>query len=389
MSFLSQLVMLVGLACLSAAALYATLNCAAQLAWRWPRNVRESGHSPPITLLKPLCGAEPGLYQDLKSFCLQDYPEYQIIFGIRDEIDPASAVAKRLAAEFPSVPIRVVINPQLHGSNLKVSNLLNMLPHAEHELLVMSDSDAFVRPDYLKSVTPPLSDPRVGLVTCIYHGAPTPGIWSRLGAMYINDWYVPSILLAWLFGHQGYVSGQTICIRQSTLHALGGLATLADHLADDNRLGTMVRKLGLKIHLSQYVVAGEHHETTLDCMARHEIRWMKTLRVLRPGSFRWLFLTFTLPLTAAGAGLVLAAGPSSMMLTALKAIVAMTLTSRLVMHFAHRLSAHRHMLADVWLLPVRDVLLCWVWSRCFFTSRVTWRGKDFNIDSDGVMHRVS
>ncbi len=196
------------------------------------------------------------------------------------------------------MPIELVINPQLHGSNCKISNLINMLPYARHDMLVMADSDAFVGPDYLASVTAPLLDRDIGLVTCIYRGMPTSGIWSRLGAMYINEWYIPSVLLAWLFGHQGYVSGQTACLRRETLQAIGGLRMLANHLADDYRLGELVRRLGLRIVLSPYVVDGEHHEPTYDSLTRHELRWMRTIRVLRPNSFRFLFVGFSLPLAA-------------------------------------------------------------------------------------------
>ena len=389
MAVVSPLILFLGFSCLSAAVLYAILNCVAQLVWRLPKGAQAGRHLPPVTILKPLCGAEPGLYEDLRSFCRQDYPQYQIVFGIRDDNDPACAVARQLAAEFPGLPITVVVKPQTYGCNLKVSNLINMLPHAEHEILVMADSDGLVGPTYLRTVVPSLLDRRVGLVTCIYRGMPTPGIWSRIGAMYINDWYVPSILLAWLFGYQGYVSGQTVCIRQETLRALGGLATLANHLADDNRLGMLVRRLGLKIRLSRYVVTGEHHEPSLGGVVRHELRWMHTLRVLRPRSFRWLFLTFSMPLGVAGLALMLAVGPTPAQWAMERDLFVTTLILRLFGHLAHRVPGRRHVLADVWLLPVRDVLLCWVWLRCFFISTVTWRGRDFNVDSEGVMHRVS
>jgi len=365
------------------------MNCVALIVWRLPRRARRSPDLPAVTILKPLCGAEPGLYEDLRSFCRQDYPHYQLIFGIHDEADPACSVARQLAAEYPALPITVVVDSQLHGSNCKISNLINMLPHARHELLVMADSDALVEPDYLRVVTSPLRDSRIGLVTCIYRGIPTPGIWSRIGAMYINEWYVPSILLAWLFGHEGYVSGQTICIRQKTLRALGGLQELSSHLADDHRLGTLVRALGLRIELSRYVVTVEHHEPTLASVTRHEVRWMRTLRALRPSSFRWLFLTFSMPLAVVGLGLIAAASGQSAPIFAARSLFTVTLILRLWLHWKHRAPTPRAMLGDLWLLPVRDVLICWVWLQCFFTSTITWRGNQFNVDSDGVMHRLS
>ena len=386
MSVVQPLVALAGFLCLAASAVYSALNLLAMLVWRLTRRADARVELPPVTILKPLCGAEPGLYEDLRSFCRQKYPEYQVIFGIRDETDPAALVANQLAAEFPELGITVVVDSQLHGSNWKVSNLINMLPHARHDLLVMADSDACVGSNYLKTVTAPLRDRRVGLVTCIYRGAPTGGVWSRLGAMYINEWYVPSILLAWLFGHQGYVSGQTVSMRRDTLHAIGGLAALANHLADDYRLGALVREQGLKIVLSPYIVTGEHHEPSLDSVTRHEVRWMRTLRVLRPRSFRWLFLTFSLPLGIVGMLL------ASMQPAAAVAAWSLLMTSavlRLLLHLMHRLRGERPLLADLWLVPVRDLLICWVWLQCFFTSRITWRGNDFNVDSDGVMHRLS
>jgi ceramide glucosyltransferase len=386
MPFVHLFMVIVGFTGLGLAASYAVLNVIALLAWQLRRTEVDSRASPAVTVLKPLCGAEPGLYDHLRSFCQQDYPDYEIVFGVRDRADPACSVVQRLAAEFPALTIKSVINPQLHGTNCKVSNLINMLPHAQHDVLAMADSDAFVGPDYLAAVTAPLRDRDVGLVTCIYRGMPTQSIWSRLGAMYINEWYVPSVLLAWLFGHQGYVSGQTVCIRRDTLQAIGGLDALANHLADDHRLGELVRGLGLRIVLSPYVVTGEHHEPSFDSVTRHELRWMRTLRVLRPLSFCGLFLTFSFPLATLGIALMTT---DSLNFAAAWALFVTTLAARLVLHCAHRLRGDRPFLSDLWLLPVRDLLICWVWCRSFFTSRVTWRGNEFDVDPDGVMRRPS
>src|SRR5450631_357120 len=384
MLFVHPAMTIVGLAVLCMAAVYSLLTFIAVLVWRLAEPGRVAASLPPVTLLKPLCGAEPGLYEHLRAFCLQDYSEYQIIFGVRDPADPARSVAERLAAEFPSLPIDIVVNPQQHGNNHKISNLINMLELARHEMLVMADSDAFAGPDYLAAVTAPLLDPQVGLVSCTYRAVPTDEIWSRLGAMYINEWYLPSVLVAWLFGYEGYVSGQTMCLRHDTLRAIGGFREIANHLADDHRLGDLIRGLRLRVVLSPYLVKGVHHEQTLASLTRHELRWMRTIHVLRPWSFRMIFLSFTLPLAILG--LILAAG-SGVHSTAVWSLFGITALVRLVLYCRYRLTDDSHPFSELWLLPVRDGLLCWVWFRSFFTSRITWRGAEFDVDADGFMRK--
>jgi ceramide glucosyltransferase len=375
-----------GFLVLAVAAGYALLTFLAFCVWQLHKASGASGRFPPVTLLKPLCGAEPGLYEHLRAFCRQDYPQYQIIFGVRDPADPALAVAERLIREFPALPIDLVIDDRQHGSNLKVGNLINMLARARHDYLVMADSDAFVGADYLRVVTAPLLDPNVGLVTCTYRGVPTDNVWSRLGAMYINEWYLPSVLLAWLFGYEGYVSGQTMCMRRETLQAIGGLRAISSHLADDHRLGELVSGLGLRIVLSPYLVEGVHHEQNYASLARHEIRWMRTLRVLRPLSFRMIFLSFSFPLALVGLLLAAVGEPRSPAAGVLFVISALV---RLALHVAPRIQGKLPPFADLWLVPVRDVLLCWIWCRSFFTSRVTWRGNEFDVDADGSMRRLT
>jgi len=324
------------------------------------------------------------LYEDLKSFCTQNYPAYQIVFGLRDPADPAREVAERLRAEHPDVPIDIVIDPRLHGSNKKVSNLINMQPCAKHSVLVIVDSDVVVEPDYLTAVTAPLLDPNVGLVTCIYRSLPTPGVWSQLGAMYINEWYVPTVLLAWLFGHRRYVSGQTMCLRQETLRSIGGFWAAANHLADDYRLGELVGNLGLRVILSPYRVEAEHHEPSFNAMMRHEARWMQTLRALRPRSFCGLFLTFNVPLSAFGMTIAVVGGSD---LTTAYTLFAVALCLRCTLHllqFSHRRGAW---LSGLWMVPIRDLLLCWVWSQTFWSSRITWRGHEFELAPGGLMRQ--
>jgi len=386
MSILRWLSAVIAVGSLSVAAAYALLAVLAAIAWRLPRRRVALAAAPPVTILKPLCGAEPGLYANLRSFCQQAYPQFQVVFGIADQADPACAVARRLSAEFPALAIDVVIDPRIHGSNGKVGNLINMLPTARHDLLVMSDSDCTVGPDYLDRVTAPLQDASVGLVTCLYRGMPAASIWSRIGAMYINEWYVPQVLLAWLFGHEGYVSGQTIALRRATLAAIGGFEALADHLAEDHQMGLLVRALGLRIVLSPYLVLGDFHEQDLHAVTRHELRWMRTLRTLAPRSMRWIFVTFSLPLALFGIAVAATRPPIAALAWVL---FLLTVAARLAVHLVHRWHRDRSLLTDLWLVPARDLLLCWVWWRSMFDSHVSWRGNEFVVNADGTMRRIS
>ena len=386
MSWIHPLLTAIGDASLAAAAGYAVLSLVAVLRWRIHQSAAASGAQAPVTVLKPLCGAEPGLHEHLRSFCRQHYPQFQIVFGADDPADPALVSVQRLVSEFPALEIDVVINPQQRGSNRKISNLISMLARAHYDVLVIADSDVFVGPDYLTRVTAPLLDTRVGLVTCLYHDVPTARVWSRLGAMYINEWYMPAVLLAWLFGHEGYVSGQTLCLRRDTLEAIGGLPVIANHLADDHRLGQLVRAQGLKIVLSRYMVNAEHHEPDWRALIGHELRWMRTIKVLRPRSFPWIFPSFSLPLAILGLALV-AAGLR--LTTGAWVLFWSALAARLLLHFVHRLRDDRRLWSDLWLLPARDLLLCWVWYRSFFGSQIRWRDSEFDVDANGVMHRLS
>jgi ceramide glucosyltransferase len=377
---------IIGLVGLALAAGYLVLACVAVLVWRTVRSGTRWPLAPPVTVLQPLCGAEAGLYENLRSLCAQDYPEFQIVYGVRDPDDPALAVVERLRREFPSRQIDLVVNPQTHGNNFKVSNLVNMFTCARYDVLTMVDSDVSAGPDYLATVTAPLANRDVGAVTCVYRDVPTARIWSRLGAMYINEWYMPSVLVARLFGFQGYASGQTICVRRDTLQAIGGLRAIANQLADDFRLGELVRGLGLRIVLSPYPLRARHDEPDASSLIRHELRWMQTIRVLRPRSFCLLFLSFGLPLPAVGIAL---AALEPTVATAAWALFWTAALARLVLHITQRLDDLRPVGADFWLLPAHELLLWLVWFGCFFTSRITWRGREFDVDADGSLSLLS
>lgn len=378
---LHSLTSVAGLAILSATAVYAILTLVASVVFRL-RKAPVITEPRAVSVLKPLCGNEPALYANLRSFCTQDYPCFELVFGVRDPDDPALAIVARLRREFPALQIRVAVESEPSGVNRKVSNLVNMLPHASHDLIVVADSDTRVEKGYLRAVLAPLTDARNGLVTCVYHREPARGFWSLLGAMYINDWYTPCVMLAWLFGDRRYVSGQTIAMRRETLAAIGGFDGVASHLADDYQLGDNVRRLGLRVVLSPYVPCTVQSEPTFAALSAHELRWMRTLRTLAPGSFRFLCLSFTLPLLLIGVALT----GLHLSETALT-LAALTLTGRLGVAALARL-ARPASLWELLLLPLRDVALLWTWSRAFFISRVSWRGSEFEVDPQGMMRAI-
>src|SRR6516162_4211333 len=227
---------------------------------------------PPATILKPLCGAEPALYEHLRSFCEQDYPCWQVVFGVRDPHDPALEVVNRLRGEFPQRDLQIVINPAQHGISSKVSNLLNMMPLARHDYLVIADSDISVRADYLERVITPLLDERVGIVTCAYRGRPRPGFWSLLASTFINEWFMPSVRVAAALGSRAFAFGATIALRRDTLTRIGGFRAIANQLPDDYRLGELTRRAGLRTVLSEVEVETSVDEASFGELVRHELR---------------------------------------------------------------------------------------------------------------------
>ncbi|HEY4471394.1 MAG TPA: bacteriohopanetetrol glucosamine biosynthesis glycosyltransferase HpnI, partial [Stellaceae bacterium] len=269
------------------------------------RRVSMPTERPPVSVLKPLHGADPGLQENLRSFVDQDYPEMQVVFGVRHGADAALPVARELIRNRPARDIALVIDPRATGSNLKVANLENMLPAAKHEIIVLADSDMRVDPGYLAAVTAPLWDRRNGAVTCLYKGMPAGGLWSRLGTMHINFAFLPSALLGEMLKTGGGCFGATIALRREVLQRIGGFARIRDELADDHRLGDAVREMGLATVLSPYIVENHVAEPSLRSLWQHELRWARTVRAMAPLGFAGSIITHTIVLAllaAAAAG---------------------------------------------------------------------------------------
>ncbi|HEY6824646.1 MAG TPA: bacteriohopanetetrol glucosamine biosynthesis glycosyltransferase HpnI [Steroidobacteraceae bacterium] len=334
---------------------------------------------PAVTLLKPLCGAEPGLYEHLRSFCVQSYPCWQVVFGVRDPEDRALEAVRRLRSEFPHLDLQVAIDPTQHGASSKVSNLINMMPLARHDSLVITDSDVIVERDYLERVITPLLDERVGIVTCPYRGRPRPGLWSLLGSMFINEWFMPSVRVAAACGSRAFAFGATIALRRATLVEIGGFAAIADQLPDDYRLGELTRRLGLRTVLSGVEVETCVAEASLSELLRHELRWLRTVRTVRPVGYALAGITFAVP--AALAGSVLAGGSVTTLV-----LVAITAAARLMVNSAPRSSYS--LPGQLGLVAVNDLLgfVLWCWS--FATRRVHWRDGSYQLARDGSIHPI-
>ena len=325
----------------------------------------------PVSVLKPLCGAEPNLERNLASLCRQTHPCYQLVFGVHDPGDPAAQVVARLALRFPDVDMQLVADPRIHGSNLKVSNLINMRAAARHPWLVLADSDIGVDPDYLERVTAPLAEPGTGIVTCLYRGVAAGGFWSRLGVLFIDTWFAPSVAVASRGGGNAFGFGATIALRAETLDRIGGFEALKDRLADDFWLGELTRRQGLATVLSEVVVTTDVTERSLASLWARERRWMQTIRSLNPPGYAFCFVTFTLPMLALG--LWLAPMPWNW------ALALPGLGARLLLHWRAEPGLASLPLAPI-LATLRDCLLLVEWLSAFAGSTTRWRGHRLRVD---------
>ncbi len=330
------------------------------------------GAAEPVSVLKPLCGAEPRLYENLSTFCEQTHPCYELLFGVSSSADPAIAVVRRLQAAFPERDIALVIDSRVHGHNLKVSNLINLAARAKYPLIVLADSDIAVAPDYLDAVTAPLADPQVGIVTCLYHAKSVGGFWTRIGAQFINEWFAPSVRIAHAGGSRSFGFGATLALRSSVLADIGGFDALKDCLADDYWLAEYTRQRGMTTVLSEVVVDTDVIEPDFATLWLRETRWLRTIRSINPLGFAFLFITFTSPWLFTGALLAAhgGAGPHEAVLGFAAALGAL---ARIGVH-ARAARESGEFWRDLPLVPLRDALLAAQWFVAAFGSHVVWRG---------------
>ncbi|HEY0395929.1 MAG TPA: bacteriohopanetetrol glucosamine biosynthesis glycosyltransferase HpnI [Candidatus Elarobacter sp.] len=336
-----------------------------------------SSRRPSITVLKPVRGIEPALEQNLRSFCDQRYPSFDVVLGVLDPADAALPLLRRVAAEFPDRTTVVAADGVARCRNPKIATLLPLIEHAKGELLVVSDSDMRVTPDYLDAIADAFDDPRAGAATALYRGEPVDaGVASALGAMWITEQFAPSVLVANALEPLRYCFGSTMAVRSTVLEAIGGLRALGDHLADDHRLGRLVTERGWVVRLVPYVVANTVREPHLRALFAHERRWARTIRTTRPASYTGILLTY--PLALALAHFALARDKRRA-----RAVFTAAFGLRMVLHtLAQAVFATPRRRLD-WLVLPRDVFGVAVWAAGLFGGGVRWRGDELRVGADG------
>jgi ceramide glucosyltransferase len=332
---------------------------------------------PTVTVFKPVRGLEPQLGENLRSFCRQDYPSFDVVLGVHDRDDLALPLLRQIAAEFPDRTTVVVGDGTARCRNPKITTLLPMLEHATGEILVIADSDMRVTPDYLDAVAAPFADQRVGAATALYRGEPAESdLASALGAMWITEQFAPSVLVARAVEPLTYCFGSTMAVRRTVLDEIGGLAALGGHLADDHQLGHLVTAHGRSVVLLPYIVANVVAERDVRGLIEHEVRWARTIRSVRPASYLGILLTYPAPLALAH--LALAHDKRCARL-----LYAMALTVRLCLHVAAHKALGTERRPPPRLALLRDTLGIAVWAIGLFGRSVRWRDDRLRVTPDG------
>jgi ceramide glucosyltransferase len=356
---------------------YYLLALVAALRWRlWaqgslPHHDDAGPEFLPISILKPIRGRDPKFYEAIRSHALQEYPAFEILFGMSDPNDPASEDIARLQQEFPHVPISAYY-VSTKALNVKAGVLAALAKCAKYPLLLVNDSDIVVEPGYLRAVAAPLADPKIGVVTCLYRAdAESPA--SRAEALGIATEFAPSVLVARLLGVAEFALGSTMVFRAESLRAIGGFEAIQDYLADDYQLGARIHALGLRIEFAPVVVETDLGAESWAQTWRHQLRWSRTIRVSnRMGYYGYAITHATLWSVVAFGAREWWVGAIALGVRLLAGIV----VGRAILRY-------RRTLVDCWSIPLRDVFGFVVWLSGLFGSEVVWRGKRLSLKSDG------
>jgi ceramide glucosyltransferase len=362
---------------LLAAAPLAYYVAATWAAWRFFRRVRKNGlrhYTPPVSLLKPVRGVDFASYENYASFCLQDYPDYEILFAVNDALDPAVPLIRRLIAAFPERQIRLLIGAENLGANRKVNKLARLSREALHEILVLTDGDVRVGPNYLREVVAPFVDQSTGAVTSFYCGIAERNLGAELEAIGASSDFFAGVLMAeWTEG-MNFALGASIVTTKRWLSKIGGFESIAGMLADDYELGVRIAEAGGRVLLSRESVWTMYPVQTAKGFWNHQLRWARTVRLCRPLSYFGLIFTLGLPWALLAALVAPTRGIAAAYLLAylvLRHVMAWTVG---VWGVGDDVLRHK-----LWLVPLRDALYSAVWLASFASNRITWAGQEFTI----------
>ncbi len=337
--------------------------------------------SPPVSILKPLKGADADTYEALRSHCLQDYGQYEILFGVNDANDAAIPIVNRLIAEFPGLWMRLIVCSEVLGANRKVSNLIHLLREAKYNHILVNDGDILVGPKYLRRAMSEFNHPEIGMVTCLYRGRAARTLGSRLEALGIAADFAPGVLTARkLEGGLKFGLGSTLAMTRAALDKIGGFAAVVDYLADDYQLGERIAASGFKVSLSGEVVETSIPPYSFSQFWRHQLRWARTMRVSRPGGYFGTLFTFALPWSI----LAVIATPQRWWAWSL-VVIATIMRVLLASTVGVRILGDRNVKRDLWLAPLRDLvgLAIWIWS--YSDNEVHWRGENFRLNKGKML----
>jgi ceramide glucosyltransferase len=338
---------------------------------------RVAGSSqPPVTVLKPLHGAEPDLTTRLTAFCQQEYDgPVQVLCGVRETNAPAANAVRTMQRDHPDWPIELHVDPRRHGSNRKVANLINMFPQVRNDTLMLSDSDIVVDRTYLRDIAALLAQPRAGAVTTLYHGMAGEGLWARISALAINTNFLPQAITGLALRAAKPCFGATVALRRSMLEKIGGFGHFADELADDYAIGMAVRSAGYDVVIAPFLVGHVCFETSLRQFIRHQIRVARTVKTIDPIGYAGTIVTHPLPLALLG----MLSGSAAAAVLAVAALASRIALCRCV---ERRFGLKRE---SYWLVPLQDILAFAVYVASYFGATVHWRGAEYRVATDGTL----
>jgi ceramide glucosyltransferase len=342
--------------------------------------------APPVSLLKPLDGAEPNLEAHIESFFNQNYPYFEILFCARSATDAGLEIARSISARYPHIPARFLSTGEVTYINAKVSSLELMDAAARHDIFIISDSDVRVAPNYIREVIAPFADEKVGAVTCLYRGVADQGLWSMLEAAGMSVEMTSGVLTANLLEGMKFALGPTMAVRRSCVQRMGGFGVLGPYCSDDFLLGAQVAAQGKTVVLSHHVIDHIILNLSFAASLRHQIRWMKSTRFSRPLGHLGTALTFSVPFgfLACLTGIAMHRPIFGLSLLAYSVVNRMILAALV----GSQAVQERHLPRTILLYPVRDFLGFCCWAASYLGSTILWRGRRYRLSRGGLMHSV-